>query len=88
MEVRKLKYYEWVYDKGFVILVDKKNDKTFKMSISKGDSFSRALISFKDKYRIEQVAKWKDHLKKAKELCQNRINRLKNKNESKNDKQD
>lgn len=85
MEVRELKYFKWVFEKDKIVLVNKRENKSFILTMAMADSFSRAYISFKNKYRIEQVTKWKDLLKKTKELCQNRIEDLKNKNESKND---
>ena len=77
MEIRELKYYKWVFDKDKVILVNKKEKKNFVLSMVMADSFSRACISFRNRYRIEQVAKWHELLKKTKVSYQKRIEALK-----------
>lgn len=67
MAVRELKYYKWVFDKDKVTLVNKKNNQNFVLTLALADSFSRAVISFRNTYRIAQVNKWRELLKKSKE---------------------
>ena len=73
MEIRELKYYKWVFDKDEVTLVNKKDDKHFILSMPMVDSLCRACISFRNRYRIEQIAKWKKYLKNIKEIDKKRI---------------
>lgn len=80
MEIRELKYYKWVFDNDKIILVNKKlgEKNSFILSMAMADSFCRAYISFKNKYRIEQTMKWKNILKKTKEANKQRVERLRN----------
>jgi hypothetical protein len=57
MIVRKLLKYEWSYINSTVVLQDRLTGKTFSFPISYADSLSRALIAFKNQYRIELLAK-------------------------------
>ena len=68
----ELKDYKWQYENGIVTLVNKKTGAEFPLPISKMDSVSRAFISFRNRYRIEQVeklcARFKDKVKKLKSV--------------------
>jgi hypothetical protein len=77
MEVRELKYYKWVFEKDKVILVNKKDNTSFILTMALADSFSRACISFRNKYRIEQVIKLRELSKKTKEFYRNKLETLK-----------
>lgn len=74
MVTRDLLKYRWVYDKGFVLLKNKKADITIAIPIAYANSLMRALIAFQVAYRIEQmehkqkaVAKVRESLKLVKE---------------------
>ena len=55
MITRELINYEWRYENGEIVLLDKKSGSFFKLPIAYADSLARALITFKTAYRIEQV---------------------------------
>lgn len=60
----ELNDYKWQYENEVVILIDKKNKKEFTLPISKTNSVSRAFISFRERFRIEQVQKIRDRFRK------------------------
>jgi len=57
MELRKLKYYEWELNNGKVTLYDKRANNKMVVSLAMIDSISRAGISFRNSFRIEQTKK-------------------------------
>ena len=77
MEIRELKYYKWVFDKDKVIIVNKKNNNTFILSMPMFDSLCRASISFRNRYRIEQGMKNHGILTRTRVSYQKRIDGLK-----------
>ena len=83
MQVRELKYYKWIFNENKITLVNKKSGQVFDLSMATADSFSRACISFRNRYRIEQVKKWKKYSKNLKEAYGKRIKMLKDKKNGK-----
>lgn len=55
-KVRNLKYYSWIFDKGYVYLICKKvgGAGSMRLSMPMADSFVRAYISFKNAQRINE----------------------------------
>ena len=57
MVIRKLLNYEWRYENGVVVLIDRKKGISFELPIFYVSSFIRAGLTFINVYRKEQFHK-------------------------------
>ena len=77
MTIRELVSYKWIYNNGKFIIVDKKNNKNVTMSMVKADSIARAIVSFRNEFRIEQNKKIRDVYKKKVRILQEKLHKAK-----------
>jgi hypothetical protein len=76
METRELKDYKWIFEKGTITLINKRNNNKMPLSLAKADSFVRAYISFKNRHRIEQSKRFHNMMTGMKSRYQERIDKL------------
>ena len=77
--IRELKYYRWIFDKGKVVLFDKRKNIGFPLNMLMADSFVRAWISFKNRQRVEEKDKLRLAARKQREKYQARTKALREK---------